>query len=219
MALYDLLKFPEPHSIPVPPPPAASAAPGASSIPILISGGASSVGLYTIQIAKHSGLYVIATASERNFDLVRSFGADLVVDYRDPAKAARQIREAAPGPVEHALDCVSAGTSFEIVAGSLDGKGTIATLGRGYPTVEGVEVVNGIIFDYFGKVSPFPSSLYCTSSKPKNPSHPRSPLLLYRIMMSRCLTLLHPRKQQRGGGGRGCCQRCSLRSTSAQTRY
>jgi NADPH:quinone reductase-like Zn-dependent oxidoreductase len=154
MALYDLLKFPEPQSIPVPVPPPASASAGAASTPILISGGASSVGLYTIQIAKHSGLYVIATASERNFDLVRSFGADVVVDYRDPAKAAKQIREAAPGPIEHALDCVSTGTSFEIVAASLDGKGTIANLGLGdYPTVEGVKVINGIIFDYHGKVS------------------------------------------------------------------
>ena len=152
MALYDLLEFPEPHSIPVqaPPPPPASAS---TSIPILISGGASSVGLYTIQIAKHSGLYVIATASERNFDLVGSFGADVVVDYRDPVKAAKQIREAAPGPIEHALDCVSTGSSFEIVAASLDGKGTIANLALGnYPVVEGVKVINGIIFDYFGKV-------------------------------------------------------------------
>jgi Zinc-binding dehydrogenase len=169
MALYDLLKFPEPHSIPVPPPQSASGA-SSSSVPILISGGASSVGLYTIQIAKHSGLYVIATASERNFDLVRSFGADVVVDYRDPAKAAKQIREAAPGPIEHALDCVSTGTSFELVAASLDGKGTIANLTLGnYPTVEGVKVINGIIFDYFGKVSPFPSSLYCTAANRKNP--------------------------------------------------
>lgn len=138
MALYDLLKFPEPHfSITAVPPPTSgsgsgSGAPAASTggTPvILISGGASSVGLYAIQIAKHSGLYVIATASERNFDLVRSFGADVVVDYRDPAKAAKQIREAAGGrPIEHALDCVSTGTSFEIVAASLDGKGTIANL-------------------------------------------------------------------------------------------
>lgn len=147
MALYDLLDFPEPHSIPAPPPPAS-----APVIPILISGGASSVGLYAIQIAKHSGLYVIATASERNFDVVRSFGADVVVDYRDPAKAAKQIREAAPGPIEHAFDCVSTGTSFEIVAASLDGKGAIAHLARDYPAVEGVKVPTGIVFDYFGKV-------------------------------------------------------------------
>jgi NADPH:quinone reductase-like Zn-dependent oxidoreductase len=150
MALYDLLGFPEPRSIPasVPPPPAS----GAPVVPILISGGAGSVGLYMIQIAKHSGLYVIATASERNFDLMRSFGADVVVDYHDAAKAVKQIREAAPVPIDHALDCVSTGTSFEIVAGSLDGKGTVAHLTRAYPTVEGVKVVTGIVFDYFGKV-------------------------------------------------------------------
>lgn len=171
MALYDLLKFPEPNfsiSTAVPPPAShsgsGSGSPAASTggTPIiLISGGASSVGQYAIQIAKHSGLYVIATASERNFDLVRSFGADVVVDYRDPAKAAKEIREAAASlsrPIEHALDCVSTGTSFEIVAASLDGKGTIANLTLGnYPIVEGVKVTDGMIYDYFGKVR-FPPS-------------------------------------------------------------
>ena len=64
-----------------------------------------------------------------------------------------QIRDAAPSPIEHAIDCVSTGTSFEIVAVSLDGKGTIANLTLGdYPLVEGVRVKSGIIFDYFGKV-------------------------------------------------------------------
>ena len=171
MALYDLLKFPEPNfsiSTAVPPPASdpgsGSGSPAASTggTPIiLISGGASSVGQYAIQIAKHSGLYVIATASERNFDLVRSFGADVVVDYRDLAKAAKEIREAAASlsrPIEHALDCVSTGTSFEIVAASLDGKGTIANLTLGnYPIVEGVKVTDGMIYDYFGKVR-FPPS-------------------------------------------------------------
>ena len=201
MALYDLLEFPEPHSIssvPSPPAPAASRA----RIPILISGGASSVGLYTIQIAKHSGLYVIATASERNFDLVRSFGADVVVDYRDPAKAAKQILEAAPGPIEHVLDCVSTGTSFEIVAAALDGnKGTIANLTLGnYPTPKGVKVLNGIIFDYFGKVRVSRPSIRNPWNRGPSLSSDRSwharadmytgLVWLYRIMISRCLLLL-----------------------------
>ena len=150
MALYDLLELPEfpwhesaVANPPTPPPP----------FPILISGGASSVGQYAVQFAKLSGLYVVATASERNFSLVRSLGADVVIDYRDPVRAAQQIRDAAPGPIEHAVDCVSTGTSFEIVAASLDGKGTIANLTLGsYPLVEGSRVVSGVIFDYFGKV-------------------------------------------------------------------
>ncbi len=173
MALYDLLDFPEPHlheSVPNPNPPQTSTG-STSIIPILISGGASSVGLYAIQLAKLSSLYVIATASERNFDLVRSFGADVVVNYRDPASAVKQIREAASaagsGPIEHALDCVSTGTSFEIIAATLDGNGAIATLTLGsYPLVEGVKVTSGIIFDYFGKVR-FPSSHH-TSPRPRS---------------------------------------------------
>jgi NADPH:quinone reductase-like Zn-dependent oxidoreductase len=147
MALHELLGLPESH---LPPDAAAADRP---HFPILISGGASSVGQYAVQLAKLSGLYVIATASERNFSLLRSLGADVVVDYRDPVQAAKQIREAAPGPIEHAVDCVSTGTSFEIVAGSLDGKGTIANLTLGdYPLVEGAKAVSGIIFNYFGKV-------------------------------------------------------------------
>ena len=156
MAFYDLLGLPEAplrEAIANPNATTPHADGGRPPLPILISGGASSVGLYAVQLAKLAGLYVIATASERNFDLVRSFGADVVVDYRDAARAVKQIREAVPSPIEHALDCVSEGTSLEIVAGSLDGKGTIANLTLGdYPLVEGVRVVSGIIFDYFGKV-------------------------------------------------------------------
>ena len=156
MAFYDLLGLSEAplrEAIANPNATTPHADGGRPPLPILISGGASSVGLYAVQLAKLAGLYVIATASERNFDLVRSFGADVVVDYRDAARAVKQIREAAPSPIEHALDCVSESTSLEIVAGSLDGKGTIANLTLGdYPLVEGVRVVSGIIFDYFGKV-------------------------------------------------------------------
>jgi NADPH:quinone reductase-like Zn-dependent oxidoreductase len=39
------------------------------------------VGHLAVQIAKASGAYVIGTASERNHDLVRSLGADEVIDY------------------------------------------------------------------------------------------------------------------------------------------
>lgn len=139
--LYDVLKLPEPLG-------------GASAsrvpIPVLISGGATSVGLYAIQFAKLSGLYVVATASQRNFDLVRSLGADAVVDYADPAAAARQIREAAPN-LEHAVDCVGEDASHAIVAASLNGKGTIAQITLHPIPAEGVRTLSSIIFDVIGK--------------------------------------------------------------------
>ncbi|KAH9000423.1 hypothetical protein EDB92DRAFT_1789675, partial [Lactarius akahatsu] len=39
------------------------------------------------QFAKLSGLYVLPTASQRNFGLVRSLRADVVADYTDPVAA------------------------------------------------------------------------------------------------------------------------------------
>ena len=48
---------------------------------ILIHGGAGGVGSAGVQIAKAQGAYVIATASPRNHDFLRSIGADEVIDY------------------------------------------------------------------------------------------------------------------------------------------
>jgi NADPH:quinone reductase-like Zn-dependent oxidoreductase len=84
--------------------------------------------------------------------LVRSLGADVVVDYRDPVAAAKQIREAAPN-LEYAVDCVAVGTSPQIVAASLGGKGTLAHISLlPYPPVEGVRILSSVVFDYIGKV-------------------------------------------------------------------
>lgn len=48
---------------------------------ILIWGAASSVGATAVQLSKASGLEVVATASAKNFDLVKSLGADHLFDY------------------------------------------------------------------------------------------------------------------------------------------
>ncbi len=49
---------------------------------VLIHAGAGGVGSMAVQQARLAGAYVIATASERNIDLVKSLGADEVIDYR-----------------------------------------------------------------------------------------------------------------------------------------
>ncbi|EOD52674.1 Alcohol dehydrogenase superfamily zinc-containing [Neofusicoccum parvum] len=48
---------------------------------LLIWGGSSSVGATAVQLAVASGLKVVATASTRNHDFVKSLGATKVVDY------------------------------------------------------------------------------------------------------------------------------------------
>ncbi|MCY0094283.1 NADP-dependent oxidoreductase [Hoeflea ulvae] len=49
---------------------------------ILIHAGSGGVGTLAIQIAKHIGAHVATTTSAGNADLVRSLGADEVIDYR-----------------------------------------------------------------------------------------------------------------------------------------
>lgn len=48
---------------------------------VLVQGGAGGVGLFAIQIAKVRGAYVATTASAENRALLRSLGADEVIDY------------------------------------------------------------------------------------------------------------------------------------------
>lgn len=50
---------------------------------VLIHAGAGGVGTVAIQLAKHLGATVATTASASSFDLLRSLGADVVIDYRN----------------------------------------------------------------------------------------------------------------------------------------
>ena len=49
---------------------------------VFIQAGSGGVGTFAIQLAKHLGATVATTTSTSNIDLVRSLGADVIVDYR-----------------------------------------------------------------------------------------------------------------------------------------
>ncbi|KAJ5372363.1 hypothetical protein N7517_004369 [Penicillium concentricum] len=74
--------------------------------PILIYGGSTATGTLAIQFAKLSGYKVLTTCSPRNFDLVRSLGADDVYDYKD-AQAPAKIRKATDNKLKLVFDCIS----------------------------------------------------------------------------------------------------------------
>ncbi|XP_071721528.1 chloroplast envelope quinone oxidoreductase homolog [Rutidosis leptorrhynchoides] len=55
---------------------------------ILVTAASGGVGHYAIQLAKLSNAHVTATCGARNIDLVKSLGADEVLDYKTPHGAA-----------------------------------------------------------------------------------------------------------------------------------
>ncbi|KAI5200985.1 oxidoreductase [Aureobasidium subglaciale] len=67
---------------------------------VLIWSGASSVGVNAIQLAVAAGYDVVATASPKNFELVRSLGASKVLDYNvDSATMLEQLTDAFNGRI------------------------------------------------------------------------------------------------------------------------
>ncbi|KAL3481237.1 chaperonin 10-like protein [Aspergillus californicus] len=117
--------------------------------PILIYSGSSSVGLFTIQLAKRAGLHVIATASPRSFDLVKRYGADAVYDYRSPT-AAREISTAYP-TLSKAVDCFSEGTSTQFCADVMQSGRVITLFDKGVSKKSGVEYKSLMVFTVFGR--------------------------------------------------------------------
>jgi NADPH:quinone reductase-like Zn-dependent oxidoreductase len=109
--LYESLELPSPFE-----------ARSGSRRSILIWGGASSVGQYTIQFAKLGGFHVITTASPKNFDHVRGLGADEVFDYRDE-NVVEKIRAATGNALDIAVDTVSEGNTPSQVTGAIGDKG------------------------------------------------------------------------------------------------
>lgn len=49
---------------------------------VFIQAGSGGVGTFAIQLAKHLGAFVATTTSEKNKGLVKSLGADLIIDYK-----------------------------------------------------------------------------------------------------------------------------------------
>ncbi|OJJ21873.1 NAD(P)-dependent alcohol dehydrogenase [marine bacterium AO1-C] len=94
---------------------------------VLIYGASGSVGTYAIQLAKYFGAEVTAVCSEANFDLVRSLGADKVIDYR--ASDFAQQFEAYDIFFEAVDKC-----PFSIAKNALKAKGTYLNITQPFPS-------------------------------------------------------------------------------------
>lgn len=88
---------------------ATSSAPKGPKPRILINGGSSSVGIWALQLARLANLATIATASPKNADFVKSFGADEIIDYTSTTPGAWASSPADDGTsrkVDYVLDTV-----------------------------------------------------------------------------------------------------------------
>jgi len=94
---------------------------------VLIYGASGSVGTYAVQLAKYFGAEVTAVCSEANFDLVRSLGADKVINYR--ASDFAQQLEAYDVFFEAVDKC-----PFPIAKNALKPKGTYLNITQPFPT-------------------------------------------------------------------------------------
>lgn len=88
---------------------------------LLVWGGSSSVGSITVQFAKLSGYKVAATCSARNFDYVKSLGAEFVFEYSSP----NIIQD-----VVHALDGEEVVGIFNAIGGESSGSACVAIMSK-----------------------------------------------------------------------------------------
>ncbi|GAA5858840.1 hypothetical protein JCM8547_005008 [Rhodosporidiobolus lusitaniae] len=140
--------------------------------PVLVWGGSTSVGLYAVQLLKLSGYTVIATASEKNFDLVKDFGAEAVYSYSDPDVSSKI---AADHPtLSLALDTISEkGTTVSIAKAlsSAAGKGHVVTLlpvkDDGLKEFAEVKVEPTLVYTVLGKAFSMGPTEYPVSEEDK----------------------------------------------------
>ncbi len=88
---------------------------------LLVLGASGGVGRYAVQLGKHIGAQVVGVCSKRNVDLVRSLGADQVIDYESESFRDNGER------YNVVLDTIGV-THFAAARGSLTKEGRYASL-------------------------------------------------------------------------------------------
>lgn len=124
---------------------------------LLVWGGAGSVGQYAIQLAHQGGYKVITTASKSGHEFLKSLGADVCVDYRDP-DAVKNILSATGGALRIAYDAIADENTIPLVLACLPDGGKAAFVQmtpenglKGKSAPENVEYVRVFAGNLLGK--------------------------------------------------------------------
>jgi D-arabinose 1-dehydrogenase-like Zn-dependent alcohol dehydrogenase len=120
---------------------------------------------------------IISTSSPGNFDLIKTYGADEVVDYHDAESAVKAIRDKTGGKLAKVLDTISEGESFKICLESFAGKGerkynallSVSEEGKKVAEEKGIETEFTLAYTLLGNVSSFLQYLFQLSLIPCRP--------------------------------------------------
>jgi NADPH:quinone reductase-like Zn-dependent oxidoreductase len=93
---------------------------------ILITAASGGVGHYAVQLAKLGNTHVTATCGARNIELVKSLGADEVLDYKTPEGAA--LKSPAGRKYDFVIHCAFDGIPWSTFEPNLSEKGKVFDL-------------------------------------------------------------------------------------------
>ncbi|XP_068323254.1 chloroplast envelope quinone oxidoreductase homolog [Pyrus communis] len=96
---------------------------------VLITGASGGVGLYAVQLAKLGNTHVTATCGTRNIELVKSLGADEVLDYNTPDGAA--LRSPSDRKYDFVIHSASSEIPWSIFKPNLSERGLVIDLTPG----------------------------------------------------------------------------------------
>ena len=135
---------------------------------------AASVGLYAIQIASLNNIDVVTTCSPKHADLVQSYGAKYVFDYKDP-DVVDKIQQVAPN-THHVFDTIGNATSSTTSSRALGGSPkNLCTVRPGKANTENVEpgtnVTDVLVWTAFLKDHSFGKFKWPVSAPPPSPGY------------------------------------------------
>ncbi|CAB4291184.1 unnamed protein product [Prunus armeniaca] len=93
---------------------------------ILITGAAGGVGLYAVQLAKLGNTHVTATCGARNIELVKSLGADEVLDYKTPEGAS--LKSPSGRKYDVVIHSASSAIPWSVFEANLSARGKVIDL-------------------------------------------------------------------------------------------